>query len=327
MLKNVGIFITEYSLLLFLLIHKKWDQVTFIFQGRIRTEVIRRLKECGIRSVFGEKTTEYGGRITKKQQILKRVVYKILRVILLFRVYIFFRRFDKKSVRVYGQDHAEAAFLFRSYDFTVVEDGVGNYFPREVAERGYKLIYGISSDESLSYMPFGRNDSVSRIYLTGKAPIPEDIKEKSIVFDIRVLWNEKTEEEKRKICYVFGFDLDYVLDVVQNGRDIFLLTQNYAPIFCTEDEQISIYKKLLSNYDLSRVVIKPHPADHIAYERYFRDCLIMKESFPFELVYLTQIPIRKIIGINSTSLYGLWDSSYIEMHEEILEELRKKGNI
>lgn len=326
-MKDIGVFITEYSLLIFLLIYKRWDRVIFIFQGRIKPEIIRRLKECGVRSVFGERTTTYGSKITNKQQILKRVVYKILRVILLLRVRFFLKRFNKKSVRVYGQDHAEAAFLLRSYDFTVVEDGIGNYFPRDVAERGYKLINGISSDEGVSYMPFGRNDSVARIYLTGRAPVPEDIQEKAIVFDIRALWNEKTEEEQRKICYIFGFDLDYVLNVVRNGRDIFLLTQNYAPLFCTEEEQISIYRKLLSNYDLSRVVIKTHPADHIAYEQYFREALTMRETFPFELMYLTQIPIRKIIGINSTSLYGLWDSSYIEMHEEILAELRKKGNV
>lgn len=323
-MKNVGVFITEYSLLLFLLIHKKWDQVTFIFQGRIRAELIRRLKECGTRSVFGEKTTEYGSRITKKQQILKRVVYKILRVILFFRVYIFLKRFDKKSIRVYGQDHAAVASLFRSCDFTVIEDGMANYESENNIEKMYKRICGLLPDEHLPYLPFGWDDSISRVYLTGRAPLPEGIKKKCKIFDMRMLWNEKTEEEKKQLCYIFGFNMDYVRTVVRQGRDIFLLTQNLAPTFCTEMQQLSIYRKLLLDHDLSRVVIKPHPADRVAYEQHFPECVVMRGRFPFEFMYFMEIPIQKIIGINSTSLYGLWDSSIIESHEELLDELMRE---
>lgn len=323
-MKNVGIFITEYSLLLFLLIYKKWDQVTFIFQGRIRVELIRRLKECGTRSVFGEKTTEYGSRITKKQQILKRVVYKILRVILFFRVYIFFRRFDKKSIRVYGQDHAPIASLFRSCNFTVIEDGMANYEDKNSIEKKYKMVCGLLPDERLPYLPFGWDDSISCVYLTGRAPLPEGIKKKCKIFDMRMLWNEKTEEEKNQLCYIFGFNIDYVRTFVRQRRDIFLLTQNLAPTFCTEMQQLSIYRKLLLDYDLSRVVIKPHPADRIAYEQHFPECVVMRGRFPFEFMYFMEIPIQKIIGINSTSLYGLWDSSIIESHEELLDELMRE---
>lgn len=327
-MKNIGVFITEYSLLIFLLIYKRWDQVTFIFwDTRIQSDVMRRLKKCGARGVWGEKTATYRDQIKNKQQRLIKFAHKIFREILRIRIDIFIKCYPRKSVCAYGQDHSELAAKLRSYNFTVIEDGLANYFEKDFLEHVYKTRCGMSPDESLSYLPFGWDDSISRIYLAGRAPVPKGIKEKCEIFDIRALWNGKTEEEKRKICYVFGFDLDYILDIVRKGRDIFLLTQNYAPALCTEEQQVSIYRKLLSKYDLRRVVIKTHPGDSIAYEKYFRDCLVMRENFPFELMYFMQIPIQKIIGIDSTALYGLWEASYIESHEEIGKALWKKVNM
>lgn len=324
-MKSIGVFVTEYSLLIFLLICKKWDQVTFIFfEGRIRFEVLQRLKDCGIGGRIGWRTAAYGQQIISQRQILRRGVYKFLRVLLQLRVFFLIRRFDKKSIRVYGQDHAPIASLFRSCNFTVIEDGMANYEDKNSIEKKYKMVCGLLPDERLPYLPFGWDDSISRVYLTGRAPLPEGIKKKCKIFDMRMLWNEKTEEEKKQLCYIFGFNMDYVRTVVRQGRDIFLLTQNLAPTFCTEMQQLSIYRKLLLDHDLNRVVIKPHPADRIAYEQHFPECVVMRGRFPFEFMYFMEIPIQKIIGINSTSLYGLWDSSIIESHEELLDELMRE---
>lgn len=324
-MKNIGVFITEYSLLIFLLICKNWNQVVFILEGRIRSEIFQRLRECGVACVFGERTSQFGQKIISKRQILRRGIYKFLRVLLQLCVIFFIRRLGIKSIRVYGQDHAPIASLFRSCNFTVIEDGMANYEDKNSIEKKYKMVCGLLPDERLPYLPFGWEDSISRVYLTGRAPLPEGIKKKCKIFDMRMLWNEKTEEEKKQLCYIFGFNMDYVRTVVRQGRDIFLLTQNYSPKFCTEIRQISIYRKLLSEYDLRRVVIKPHPADRIAYEQYFPECIIMRDRFPFEFMYFMEIPIQKIIGINSTSLYGLWDSSIVESHEDLLDELIREN--
>ena len=323
-MKSIGVFITEYSLLIFLLICKNWNQVVFILEGRIHSEIFQRLRECGGACVFGERTSQFGQKIISQRQILRRGVYKFLRVLLQLRVFFLIRRFDKKSIRVYGQDHAPIASLFRSCNFTVIEDGMANYEDKNSIEKKYKMVCGLLPDEHLPYLPFGWEDSISRVYLTGRAPLPEGIKKKCKIFDMRMLWNEKTEEEKKQLCYIFGFNMDYVRTVVRQGRDIFLLTQNLAPTFCTEMQQLSIYGKLLLDHDLNRVVIKPHPADRIAYEQHFPECVVMRGRFPFEFMYFMEIPIQKIIGINSTSLYGLWDSSIIESHEELLDELMRE---
>lgn len=323
-MKNIGVFVTEYSLLIFLLICKNWNQVAFILEGRIRSEIFQRLRECGVACVFGERTSQFGQKIISKRQILRRGIYKFLRVLLQLRVFFLIIRFDKKSIRVYGQDHAPIASLFRSCNFTVIEDGMANYEDKNSIEKKYKMVCGLLPDECLPYLPFGWDDSISRVYLTGRAPLPEGIKKKCKIFDMRMLWNEKTEEEKKQLCYIFGFNMDYVRTVVRQGRDIFLLTQNLAPTFCTEMQQLSIYRKLLLDHDLNRVVIKPHPADRIAYEQHFPECVVMRGRFPFEFMYFMEIPIQKIIGINSTSLYGLWDSSIIESHEELLDELMRE---
>lgn len=323
-MKSIGVFITEYSLLIFLLICKNWNQVVFILEGRIHSEIFQRLRECGGACVFGERTSQFGQKIISQRQILRRGVYKFLRVLLQLRVFFLIRRFDKKSIRVYGQDHAPIASLFRSCNFTVIEDGMANYEDKNSIEKKYKMVCGLLPDEHLPYLPFGWEDSISRVYLTGRAPLPEGIKKKCKIFDMRMLWNEKTEEEKKQLCYIFGFNMDYVRTVVRQGRDIFLLTQNLAPTFCTEMQQLSIYRKLLLDHDLNRVVIKPHPADRIAYEQHFPECVVMRGRFPFEFMYFMEIPIQKIIGINSTSLYGLWDSSIIESHEELLDELMRE---
>ena len=60
--------------------------------------------------------------------------------------------------------------------------------------------------------------------------------------------------------------------------------------------------------------------DKICYEQYFPCCMVIRDNFPFELLYLTEVPFCRVITVNFTSAYGLekWNGVEIETHEEVL---------
>ncbi len=167
---------------------------------------------------------------------------------------------------------------------------------------------------------------VEQVHLAGRLPIPKEIQEKTVIVDMYNRWKSFDEEERRAITTLFHFDYDEILKLLQSGRDTVLLTQPYY-IYdeCTVDEQIAMYGDILKNHRRQKVIIKPHPGDTIAYENYFPECCILRENFPFELCYFTKLPIKKVVAIHSTSIYGLWEKTMIEEHPEMLGRMRRFG--
>ena len=86
-------------------------------------------------------------------------------------------------------------------------------------------------------------------------------------------------------------------------------------------------KKILSNYDHKRVIIKVHPGgiEPVDYEKIFPDCYIMRDSFPIEILKLIGLEDRifKIISVFSTAIYGFFDKSkidcYLDLYSEVMQ--------
>lgn len=317
-MKKIGIFITQYSLLVYLLVSNDWHNTKFIFAGsRISSEIIRKLGLYVNIPVSGERAERLGETINKCNNfILKwflRVVYKSLRIYMKikFSVWKFFHR--NKYIRVYGQDHAEMASVFLNCNFTLIEDGAINYTPYEQL---LKVLNAVGFSKLDKYCPFGWSNSVKTIYLSGRGKIPVEIEHKVKVFNLNEQWKNKTMKEKKEIMDIFDFDYNKMYNIVSSGRNIFLLTQNLSPLYFSDLELIDIYRKILSSYKKENIVIKPHPADHIRYEEVFPDCIVLREEFPFELMYFAAIPIKKVVSIDSTAIMGVWDSFLIDSHPE-----------
>ena len=52
--------------------------------------------------------------------------------------------------------------------------------------------------ENPFYKSYGYSKNIKKIYLTGIAPIPEDIKSKVEIINLKKLWDLKTLEEKEE---------------------------------------------------------------------------------------------------------------------------------
>lgn len=74
--------------------------------------------------------------------------------------------------------------------FILLEDGTQNY---------EKSTYKRSLKNRLFSIPvFGVYKNVEKIYLTGLAPIPEEIKDKVEIINLKELWNKKVRKKKKK---------------------------------------------------------------------------------------------------------------------------------
>lgn len=313
---ELAILSTEYALLVYIFSNPNWKKTHFVFCGRISEEQIRRMEVLGAKNVlagmrWGDliKQIQLYPRNSAKRQYL-RIIKEYMRIKMQIRV-IIFCALNHKKVHVFAQTDNSISSLCHAYNFNLIEDGVFNYEKSLVKTGGGSLV------------PLSKNEFVKHVYLTGRLPIPKEIKNKVVLVDIKKRWKNFNNQERQEIIDLFHFDYDKLLDLVKNGRDKILLTQNfYRYGRCTVEEQVQIYREILSNYDIKEIIIKTHPEDEIDYQKYFPDCYLLKDKFPFELCYFTNLPLKKLISVNSTSTYGLWDEKYVERHEEMLERLK-----
>ena len=181
------------------------------------------------------------------------------------------------------------------------------------------------------YPILGQAENVQTVYLTGILPIPEPIAHKVELIDLKLLWQQKDLQQKENILKVFlpeGFDKDRLV-----GCETLLLTQPFSEDFgeCfPEQEKIDIYRKLLSGYDESKVLIKVHPREKTDYSCYFPQAKILRTSCPMELLMLLGLHIKRAVSVNSTAIFNLGNSvekiiSGYEVSPALAKEAKRRG--
>lgn len=313
---DLAVLSTEYSLMIYIFLNPNWKETHYVFCGRISEKQIKKMKMLGVKHVLaGESWLKINNKIKKTDiSLVKRYWYKLRKEVFRIGMQVKVLKFflvHHNNIRTFAQTDNSISQICHRYNFNLVEDGVFNYEPSKNKTGGGELV-------SLSYSTF-----VKRIYLTGRLPIPKLIANKVVLVNMSNCWENFKQNEKEEIIQLFGFNYHKLLDLIKTGRDEILLTQNfYRYGRCTTEEQIQIYREILSKHEMQKVIIKPHPEDEIAYENIFPQCFVLRDRFPFELCYFTKLPFKKLIAVNSTSIYGLWPDEYIESHEEMLTRLK-----
>lgn len=226
----------------------------------------------------------------------------------------------RHNITVVGVDHNSMAGFFFGTNFILLEDGYSNYDEKRYwAER-----FTITMPDGRSYIAGGHNDYVRQIVLTGRGgEAPADLRDKCCIINLMAIWKEKTAAEKKRIKDFFDFPEERIKKLLSEGRDCYLVTENYYLAGeMTAEDQIAMYGEILKKYDNKKVVIKPHPNDYLDYKKHFPDCEVVSGFFPMELIPLEGIMIRKVIGVMSNSMLGIFPPDVVEKYPEYYDKFK-----
>ena len=121
---------------------------------------------------------------------------------------------------------------------------------------------------------------------------------------MKKLWDNSPKEKKQFILNVFDINPSDIQ--ILNSRDIILFTQQFSDDhYLTVDEQITLYKKILSNYDQTKVIIKPHPRDSIDYKKKFPGIAVFEKIAPMQLLDLLDIHFKIAVTISSSAVLSI----------------------
>ncbi len=221
------------------------------------------------------------------------------------------------DIPVYGHDHMFLARAFLENSVTVIEDGDANYAFR------HAVTYQTMLDDRRVYYPFGFDRLVHKVILTGLMSVPPELTKKAVCIEPSALWSGKSEPEKRMIADLYSFPYDEILTLVEEGRDFLFLTEAYSFMngddVISDQKQVEMYRELLSQYDSGRILIKPHPSDHVDYGRMMPEYKILPKQFPIQMLTWTGIALKKIIVMWGTTCMHIFSDGYeVDVHKDIL---------
>lgn len=307
---------TFYSLLLYILIDKKWKERVYILDKNLINK---------FNSLHFKNFLFFQVHHIKKNPFIF-YCQKIKFLFLFFKLGLY----SRKDIELYGDINMINNFLLNQ-SFYMLEDGNATYKIKERNSSFFSKLKKLIKLENIFFDGSQTSKFVKKIYMTGLAPIPEEIKDKVEIINIKELWNKKTEEEKREILDVFNFDKN-ILSTIKDKKTILFTQPISEDNFVREEEKIDLYKKVLKNYDLKDLIIKTHPREKTDYRKYFSEALILDNVFPSEFFMLFDVKFDKAITLFSTAVLNLKDVKEIdfygtEVHPKLLEFFGSLDNI
>lgn len=289
--KAIAYLPTVYTLLQYYLLEPcKMEETLFLIDSTFPAKIVQRMLETI--------KTDFSFLYNSRTSALKIRIYSFL---------------NPKTPVYLGSDLlCTNLFLRYMTEVYYLEDGVGSY---ELVYQKEKQV--IQRNESMLrrwlygdlYPWHGLADNVKKIYLTGILPIPEIIANKVELIDLQSLWQQKNAQQKENILKLF-LPEDFDKNLLTN-YEILLLTQPFSEDSFgsfSELDKIEVYRKLLSSYDESKVLIKVHPRETTDYSYYFPKIRILQTACPMELLMLLGFSVKKAISINSTAIFNLGSS-------------------
>lgn len=282
---------TSYTTLLGMLYLKDWKNSLFIMERFVPEVVVRNMQERGIWCLYERQPVQY---------------YDLC--------YVISEYARKRHIPVWGHDHMKLSRAFLTNGIRVLEDGLGNY------KYSYAKRHMIVLDEGRCYMPMGYDDLVSKVVLTGQFPLPEEIVDKIEVVSPSLLWGNRGAAEKKEIAGIMGFPYEEIEQEIEAGKTIIFMTEPHVSggeMWMEEEQQIKMYRHILSNYQKSQIMIKPHPGDHINYAEKMPEYYVLKGQFPIQMIAWFGIKIEKYIVMNHSSCLNLLkETSRVDVYDD-----------
>lgn len=319
-IKKILIENTTYSLLIYLLIEKKWQETIFILNKKYFPE-----------NIFYKISTK--AELKQTQLPFKSGDSTLKKVIKYYQEKIYWNIFSfiNKKSHLYGNDNLEVSRFFKINSFNILEDGLINYTFIDNSKVQKINLKKLIKLEFKKYKSYGLEENIKKIYLTGLAPIPKEIAHKVEIINLKELWDKKSLEEQNEILDIFSFDLN-IKETIKS-RDIILFTQPLSEdAVITEEEKIELYSKIIKKYPQDRLIVKTHPREKTNYKEMFKDNLVLDNPFPFEILNLLDVKFNKAVTIFSTAALGLGKDVAVdfygtEVNDKILARFGSCENI
>lgn len=299
--QRIGIFVTTYSLMLYLLRSSRSEikSTLFFFTESLASKI----NFSNLDSIIVTDS------ISKSKLGFMRLIYSgIVRLIISTK----YRIIRKKEI--YCQDHSYpfSSLLLNNCNYTLYEDGIANYNntclqpPKynTVKKKIISSIYGSHINQPV----YGSSKFAKRVILTGLMPVLPLLENKYELINPRELWLKKTNKGKDFILNILG--LDYSDINIAITKKVLLLTQPSSEVL-TEKELIEIYRKGISRYKDEEILIKTHPRNNIDFKRYFPSIAIIDKPFPVNLLYYMGCEFNYVLSIQSSAMYCVGEKTNI----------------
>ena len=309
------------TLMLYILWNRDWRETEFLLP-QLPFDTIQRMKDCGVSNIHDVR--DDCSILTKeinRSNIPKRLLRKISVLLLeLKKIRPLAQKVKHEQIPLYVQDTIAQMFRsFRGIDYHCLEDGLGSY---NTPKDWRRLNYSMRFEDHDMWVP-----QAKELCFSGRLPIPDALKKRSIVRPLEESWQDLTEEDQQDICYIFEYPIERIKQLSEEGRDIFFLSQPLYPTR-TKDERVwtNIVSEIFSHYNEKRIVVKLHRRDSYDYKKHFPNVEVLDSACPFELFAFMKAPIRKIVTVDSTAAIGIWPDGMVEMYEHYGEELERQAN-
>lgn len=294
---NVFFFRTKWALLLYMLYVKDWEDTYYCFNY-----------EKDVPDYFRKKHIKYF--VCKRGVPSNFIIQKIfMRIIDFFNYLLFIKKLrGYDNLHFFGDDDSILSKPFVKKGFVVVEDGLANYMPENMHHLQSIGLFG----HGCKYRVMGFDSAISKVILSGAFIVPKILKRKAIILDVKRIWREKGKEEQNKILRVFNTSST---ELRMYKADYVLLTQNYDSYEVkTTKNELTRYTKILKNYPMEKVLIKPHPLSRLNYKKYFSNYLVVPQKIPFELMALYN-DYKVLICINSTAAFTIPGDKRVDLYD------------
>lgn len=306
---------TIYNLFIYILLDKDWKKRIYMLKLKnFNNKFLKNFNNYNLKIIYFE------GIKFDKNEIWRTILYYLYYIFNVFKCVIYMYYQNIKII--YGADHI-FPLLFKLKSSYLIEDGLLNYKPPKNRNTLKKKIIDFFLLRPLNYKCCGYEENIKKIYLTGITFIPDKIKEKVEIINLKELWKKKKLEEKKEILAIFGFN-DVVLNSIKNKKYILFTQALSEDGFMLEEEKIILYKRIISNYNEDLLVLKTHPREKTNYKKFFPKIEILDQIFPAELFELLDIKFEKVITIYSTTVLNFSNDIEIDFYgTEVNDKLLK----
>lgn len=317
-INRVCIIDSAYSLLLYLII-SSLDEInhTFFFvSSGINNKICKNLQCYKFMSV-----AEFNRQSQKKQRL------ELLKLKLYSRIKWSFLQYSQ----FFGHDHLWfSSPLIGRNKITLIEDGTANYkkWPSGIDEKNksFKLVlrslmYGYLS----AYQKrFGNHRYCEKVILTGLNITDASQRLNSIVVSMEGCWKQANKDKQSLIYDIFNITEDDLK--LLSFKSTILFTQPISEDnIMSEEDKISLYKRILSDIKSEDVIIKVHPRETTNYKQYFPNITVFDKPVPMQLLSYSGVRFKQSITISSAAAldfnYPIEKVFYgTEIDERLVEE-------